>query len=163
MNAEIKIKPHHFVDIITSFADEVLELKPHSYEHSVHIVSKRILDERDVLLELELGADDICQPCIHNIEGLCVDTIDISYRPTAPSMKRDYNMLLDTRWCKRLNLKQGDKISALNFCKLLSMNSGNLQEIYKEVPVKYALKREENLRKGIKNYLDSEVDYLYNV
>jgi len=81
----IAIKPHHFVDIVTEFGDGGTEFQPHPYGHAVHSVVKEILGNRDVVLRIELGADDICAPCRHNINGLCDDTIDTSFRLQAPS------------------------------------------------------------------------------
>ena len=54
----IRIKPHHFVDIITSFGAGEISV-PHPYGHAVHIVAARILHNQDILLEIEFGADDI--------------------------------------------------------------------------------------------------------
>ena len=94
----ILIKPHHFIDIITALGTGRMEFEPHPYGHAVHTVAARLIGDRDALLEMELGADDICSPCVHNVDGVCDDTIDTSFRPQAPSKKRDYNLLIDTRW-----------------------------------------------------------------
>ena len=104
----ILIKPHHFIDIITDFGGGQTRFEPHPYGHAVHTVAERLVGDRDALLEMELGADDICRPCVHNIDGICDDTIDISFRPDAPPSKREYNLLLDRRWCRKLGLAQGD-------------------------------------------------------
>ena len=85
----IHIKPHHFVDIITSFGAGQVKFEPHPYGHAVHTVATQILSNRDILLRIELGADDVCKSCKHNINGLCDDTIDRSYRPDAPSSNRE--------------------------------------------------------------------------
>jgi len=42
-----------------------IRIEPHPYGRAVHIVSAHIQDSRDVLFEMELGADDICAPRIH--------------------------------------------------------------------------------------------------
>jgi hypothetical protein len=153
----IKIKPHHFIDIITSFSNTRIILSPHPYGHAVHTISERIIKEKDIILELNLGADDICQPCIHNKDGICDDIIDTSYRPNAPLSKREWNLIIDRRWCKRLNIKQGDKIPIMEFCCLLKENADALIEIYKENPVDLTLNREYNLKQGLKKYLQKKV------
>lgn len=155
----IKIKPHHFIDIITSFSADKVILKPHSYCHNVHSISKAILENRDTLLEIDLGADDICKPCIHNINGICDDILDISNRPKVPMFKREWNLILDERWCTRLNLDQGEIISVLDFCELLEAGSNNLMEIYKENNRENTIEREMNLKKGLKKYLTASVAY----
>ena len=58
----IAIKPHHFVDIITAFGRGGSEVQPHAYGHALHTVARAILGNPDVLLEMELGADDFCRP-----------------------------------------------------------------------------------------------------
>ena len=150
----IRIKPHHFVDIITSFSAEDLTFEPSPYGHAVHTVSEEILRNRDVLLEMELGADDICAPCKHNINGLCDDTIDTSFRPEAPSSKREWNLMIDERWCERLKLQQGDRLTAREFCELLRDNADDLTDIYREIPAERTAERERNLKAGIRKFLE---------
>jgi len=65
----ISIKPHHFVDIITSFGKGERIFHPHPYGHALHTISKRILTDRELALKIELGIDDICKPCLHNACG----------------------------------------------------------------------------------------------
>ena len=154
MKSLIRIKPHHFVDIITSFSADDLTFEPSPYGHAVHTVSERILKNRDILLEMELGADDICAPCIHNINGLCDDTIDTSFRPDAPSSKREWNLMIDKRWCERLNLQQGDRLTAREFCERLRDNTGDITDIYREIPTERTAERASKLRAGIKRFLE---------
>jgi len=149
----IRTKPHHFVDIITSFSADDLTFKPSPYGHAVHTVSEHVLKDRDVLLEMELGADDICAPCKHNINGLCEDTIDTSFRPEAPSSKREWNLIIDKRWCKRLNLKQGDRLTAREFCQRLRDNSDDITDIYRETPAERTAERLRQLKIGIDKFL----------
>ena len=149
----IRIKPHHFVDIITGLGDGTLRFEPHPYNHAFHTVARHILDNRDVLLEMELGADDICEPCVHNIKGLCDDTIDTSYRPSAPQAKRELNLLIDRRWCKRLDIKQGDRLTARQFCERLRDHAGDITDIYREIPANRTAVRAVNLKEGIGQFL----------
>jgi len=148
MKDVIYIKPHHFVDIITSFGAGKAKFEPHPYGHALHIVAEKILDNRDILLEIELVADDICKPCKHNINGLCDDIIDTSFRPKAPSSKREWNLLIDHRWCERLKIKQGDRLTARQFCQKLQDFAGNIADIYREIPLNMTSKKAGNLAKG---------------
>ncbi len=154
MTNVIRIKPHHFVDIITGFGAGT-RFEPHPYGHAVHTVARHILENRDVLLEMELGADDICKPCIHNIDGLCDDTIDISFRPTAPPAKREWNLLIDRRWCERLSFKQGDRLAARQFCERLRDHAGDITDIYREIQADRTADRTVNLKEGIDKFLKS--------
>jgi hypothetical protein len=150
----ITIKPHHFVDILTAFGDGYSEFQPHPYDHAVHCVAKEILDDRDVRLRIELGADDICLPCRHNIDGLCDDTIDTSFRPQAPKSKREYNLLIDRRWSERLGLRQGDQLTARGFCLRIRDYAGDISDIYREIPHGRTAERQEKLQKGVAKFLE---------
>jgi len=154
----ISIKPHHFIDIITSFGTGQRTFQPHPYGHDVHTVSQQILDDDDTLLEMELGADDICGPCIHNIDGSCDDTIDISFRPQAPPSKKAWNLLIDHRWCERLGINQGDRFSARDFCQRIREKMGDITDIYREVPADRTKKRQTNLMKGLEYYLEHRIE-----
>ena len=154
MTGVIHIKPHHFVDIITSFSDDDLTFKPSPYGHAVHTVSERILKSGDILLQMEMGADDICAPCIHNIDGLCDDIIDTSFRPEAPSSKREWNLIIDRRWCERLNLQQGDQLTAWEFCERLRSNTNDITDIYREIPTDHTAERLRRLRAGLEKFLE---------
>lgn len=149
----ISIKPHHFVDIITSFGAGQRTFAPHPYGHAVHTVSQGLLDDPDVLLKMELGADDICRPCKHNLNGLCDDTIDISYRPAAPPSKRESNLLIDNRWCRRLDINPGDTYTARALCRLILDRMGDITDIYREIPAGMTAGRYADLVKGLEFYL----------
>jgi hypothetical protein len=155
MKDVIRIKPHHFVDIVTSFgAGKIFE--PHPYGHAVHTVAERILANRDIPLEIELGADDICAPCKHNISGICDDTIDTSFRPTAPSKKREWNLIIDKRWCERLKLQPGDKLKAKELCGRLRDYSGDITDIYREIPAELTTERACKLKVGIEKFFGED-------
>ena len=119
MGEVIHIKPHHFIDIITALGRGQTTFEAHPYGHDVHRVAAHLLHQRDALLEIDLGADDICRPCKHQVDGRCDDAIDTSFRPEAPSSKHEYNLRIDERWCSRLGLKQGDRLDAREFCGAL--------------------------------------------
>jgi hypothetical protein len=144
------------VDILTAFG-EGREFEPHPYGHAVHTVARRILGDPDVLLEMDLGADDICAPCVHNVAGLCDDTIDTSFRPDAPPAKRDWNLLIDRRWCDHLSLAPGDRLSARDFCRLLRDRAGDITDIYREIPPDRTARRAANLAAGVDRLLQADL------
>ena len=149
----IRIKPHHFIDIITTFGAGTLKFEPHPYGHDVHRIARIVMDDPETELVMELGADDICAPCEHNIDGVCDDTIDTSYRPTAPTSKREWNLMIDRRWAARLGIGQDDVLTARAFCELLLEQAGDITDIYREIPAKMTRERSRKLMKGIKKYL----------
>ena len=151
----LRIKPHHFVDIITSFGAGRTKFEPHPYGHAVHSVAERILADRDAALKMDLGADDICEPCKHNVDGTCDDTIDTSFRPSAPSSKQEWNLLIDQRWCERLGIGQGDRFSARELCRRLRQQAGDITDIYREIPAARTAERARNLEEGIRRFLEN--------
>ena len=130
----IVIKPHHFIDIVAACGDGQTHFEPHPYGHAVHSVANEILANPEIELIMELGADDICAPCEHNIGGQCQDRIDTSYRPDAPASKRAWNLRIDDRWCERLGLSQSDRLTARQFCQRLAASTDNIDDIYREEP-----------------------------
>jgi len=154
MTDAVRIKPYHFVDIVTALGRGETTFEPHPYGHDVHGVAARLLDDRDVTLQIELGADDICRPCVHNVDGLCDDVIDTSFRPEAPRSKREYNLLLDERWCGRLGLEQGQRLTARELCRRLRDGAGDLNDVYRENPADRTAQRARDLRAGIEAFLE---------
>ena len=150
----IAIKPHHFVDILRAFAEGRTDAKPHPYGHALHRVIREILDHRDVELRIEIGADDICLPCCHNIDGLCDDTIDTSFRPQAPKLKREWNLLLDQRWSERLGIGQDDTLTARELCIRIRDRAGDIRDIYREIAAGRTAERQAKLRMGIARFLE---------
>jgi len=153
MGRPIAVKPHHFIDIVTARGGGQTTFDPHPYGHAVHTVAEAVLADRDTTLQMELGADAICVPCVHNIDGLCNDVIDTSYRPDAPSSKREWNLIIDRRWCERLGLAQGDALSARAFCRRLRERMGDITDIYREIPAEMTAERAEKLAAGTRLFL----------
>lgn len=154
----IAIKPHHFVDIVTALGSGSTEFQPHPYGHAVHRMAREILENRDIELRIELGADDICAPCRQNAGGLCQDTIDTSFRPQAPRSKRDYNLLIDQRWCARLGLQQDDRLTARQLCLRIRDSSHDITDIYRETPSERTATRQAKLQRGITRFLEESGD-----
>jgi len=153
MSDVIRIKPHHFVDILRALGQGQTTFEPHPYGHDLHTVAHRLMRDRDTLLEMELDDDDICRPCRHNVDGRCDDTIDTSFRPEAPRSKREYNLLIDRRWCRRLGLAPGDRLTAREFCTRLRPLAGDITDIYREIPADRTAQRAAALQAGIEKYL----------
>ena len=152
----VRIKPHHFVDILTAFGDGRKEFRAHPYGHALHLVAERILSADDTPLLIDLGADDICRPCRHNLDGLCDDIIDVSFRPGAPESKSEYNLIIDRRWCERLGLEPGERITAQELSRRILDRAGDLTPIYCETPAGRTAERAAKLFKGVKQFLNGE-------
>lgn len=155
----IAIKPHHFVDIVTTLGSGQTEFRPHPYGHALHMVAQQILGNPDLLLCIEPGSDDICLPCQHNIGGICDDNIDISFRPTAPKSKREYNLLLDHRWSERLGLRPGDQLTARELCLRIRDFAGDIMDIYRETPSDRTATRQAKLQLGVARFLEESENF----
>jgi hypothetical protein len=153
MTDVIPMKPHHLVDIIRAFGDGQMAFEPHPYGHHLHGVVRRLLADRHAVLQVELGADEICRPCIHNVHGACDDVIDTSFRPQAPRSKQEWNLLIDRRWCDALDLAAGDQITARQFCERLRQQIDCMTDIYREIPPERVAVRTEQLVRGLAQYL----------
>jgi len=153
MTDEIRIKPHHFVDVITALGGGKTEYEPHPYGHALHAVARRILADPEVVLCMEFGADDICGPCRHNVGGRCDDVIDTSCRPAAPASKGAWNLLLDQRWGERLGLVEGERLTARELCERIRDRAGDVAGIYREVAADRAAERQTKLEAGAAEYL----------
>ena len=156
MTPPIPIKPHHFVDIATSVGAGQTEFAPHPYGHAVHTVAEAILCDPDIAVRMELGADAICAPCSHNVDGRCYDVIDTSYRPDAPESKQEWNLRIDRRWCRRLCIAQGDTLSARALCLLIRDRMGDITDVYREIPAEMTEERAAKLTRGIALMLGDE-------
>jgi len=153
MPEEIRIKPHHLVDIVMTLGAGQERYQPHPFGHALNTVAHRVLSDMGTLVQVELGADDICRPCLHNIQGMCDDNIDNSSRPRVPQSKRSWNLRLDRRWCRRLGLRRGDLLTVEEFFRLLRRRAGDIDDIYRELPPDNVASRAENLRRGLDKLL----------
>lgn len=149
----IAIKPHHFVDIVAACGAGLATFEPHPYGHAVHTVAHEILLNLNVLLRIELGADDVCRPCCHHVDGRCDDTIDTSFRPAAPTSKQAYNLLLDQRWAVRLGLQPDDSLTARELCQRIQAQAADISDIYRENPPERIVAKQKQLQLGLARLL----------
>ena len=146
-------KPHHFVDIICRLSEPNPTFEPHRYGHAVHTVAHAVIEDRDAPLRIELGADDICAPCRHCIDGQCDDTIDTSFRPDAPTSKMAWNWTIDERWCRLLGIAQDDRLTARKLCRLILDHLPEMAPIYREEPADHTARRKARLEAGAQAFL----------
>jgi hypothetical protein len=148
----MRIKPHHFVDILVAWGEGTRAFAPHPYGHMLHAVAERAWRERDLTLEFTAGADEICTPCMHNIGGACDDGLDPAMHGGEAS-KGAYNRALDGRWMERLGLAEGQKMRAEDYCLLLRDRSGDIGPIYPAQGNDENEARKKALLKGVSEYL----------
>jgi hypothetical protein len=157
---EILIKPHHFVDILAAFGEGQLSYSPHPYGHALHVAARRILEQRDAQLHLTTEADAICAPCRYNRDGRCADAMPTRYAgfPRVPSGKQEWNSLIDTRWCRELEIRPGDTFPAAELCRRVWAIRRRLPRIYCELPRRLVSDLRQRLGKGITLFLEAGRD-----
>ena len=160
MQKVILIRPLHFIDILRDFGAGVTDFEPDPSGNGLHIVAEKLLNNRDILLAITLDPDDVCKPCKHNINGICDEDLDRTHRPSAPCLMRDWDLLINQRWCERLEIRQGDRFTARELCERLRDRAGDIKNIYREIVDSSSVpdwlspsKRTFNLKKGIKRFL----------
>ena len=149
MSTILRIKPHHFLDIIRDFGAGRSH-EPHPYGHDVHKVARILREHPDTVLELTEEPDTICAPCGFLVGGNCIDT---TTSPGHLIPKDRWNRLIDKRIFERLGLKEGDRLTALEFCRLARERLGDLYSLYAEADREKTAQRRSLLEAGFEKYL----------
>ncbi len=140
------IRPHHLLDIIASHGAGA-EFKPAAYGHAVHTCAEIVLGDVSTPLEFIVGADFICEPCIHLVDGLCDDMVN-SLDP--PVLKQDYNDDLDRRLLVHFGLAEGDRMTFGEYLTVIREHLDGLAEICSH-PGESVDKRRSDLAAGLTN------------
>lgn len=145
----LRIKPHHFLDILRDYGAG-RSWKPHPYGHAVHTVARSLLDNREQMVVLVLGVDDVCDPCRKNENGTCMDWTE---SPGYRIRKEDWNRRIDRRILGLFGLGEGTAISALDFARLALRHIDDVSTVWREVPAEQTQERVRNLSRGLSAYL----------
>lgn len=109
----MKIKPHHFVDIIKLYGTglEVFVLDA-THQHDFYRVANTIMHDPNTRIQLTTDADEICQPCLSLVDEQCQDFF-------SGISKERYNKSLDLRLIKHFEFSLEKEYTALQLCMLL--------------------------------------------
>lgn len=121
----MRARPHHLIDIITQYGAGQ-PFQPSAYGHAVHTVAAEVIANPDVEIEFGIGADDICAPCIHLVNGRCDDVVGY-FDP--PASKHDYNDALDQRLLAFLGMAEGEVMSFRQYLTVLRAHMDGLPEL----------------------------------
>ncbi len=114
----ILLRPHHILDIITRYGQNV-QFKPHPYGHALHTIAKKMIDNIDLKVQLTIGADDICRPCKHLLpSGYCDDVL---HQLDPPPSKQDYNDDLDRRLLSYLDLLPDTMLTIREYLQVINV------------------------------------------
>lgn len=153
MAAFFYIRPLHFVDIICDYGSGIDEFQPHPFGHGVHVIANQMIKDKDTLLEITLDPDDVCRTCVHNIAGVCDNIIDRSYRPSCPPLMRDWDLIVNKRYCERLGIAEDDRFTARQLCERIRDRMGDITELFPEFLDDRATIKAKNLAAGVRKFL----------
>jgi len=122
----MRARPHHLIDIICQHGAGS-PFKPHAYGHAVHTVAAEVIERPEVSIEFVVGADAICDPCVHLVYGRCDDLIKLCDPPIS---KQDYNDALDRRVLDSLGMTDGQQMTFLEYLGTLRSHLDNLRTVY---------------------------------
>ncbi len=149
----IKIKPHHFIDIIKLYGSGVNEFIPdQTYQHDFYSVANKIINNHQVELILTDGEDDICKPCKFISEaGCCTDSISHINHITS---KDFYNKTLDNRLMRLMNLSFAKIYIASELCAIMYKYKDAILSVWKEESHPVTQRRYELFCAGSLRYLN---------
>ena len=147
----IKIKPHHFFDIIKLYGSGLDKFIPdEKMDHDFYRIGTIILNNKDVMLSLTLDADDICTPCKYCQNNMCSDKLE-----SIPGYdKKDaYNKELDKRIIEFYNLDINKKYSAIELCRTYLSEPEFINKVWQEENEEKVKRRNQLFLSGVKRYV----------
>lgn len=147
----MKIKPHHFMDIIKLHGAGLMHFVPdEKMGHDFYQVGNEVLKNPQLELCLTIEADDICKPCKVCQDGVCIDSLS----GIADFTKKDlYNKELDRRIINLHQLDEAHSYTAQQLCKIFLSNDSFIFEVWQEEQEEATSRRHELFVKGAKQYL----------
>lgn len=146
----VKIKPHHFMDIIKLYGSGITEFVPdEKMKHDFYKVANQIIQCPETRLELTIYGDDICLPCV-KYERECMDPLT---HIQGFMRKNTYNQTLDTRIIDLYHL-ENKEYSAFELCSILLNDKDNIFDVWKEEDDSVTQKRYSLFVTGAKLYLN---------
>ncbi|MBL4932028.1 hypothetical protein [Clostridium paridis] len=149
----IKIKPHHFLDIIKLYGKGIDKFVPDEiYKHSFYSVANEIIKNHQAIVQITVNEDDICRTCkCINEKGLCTDKIN---HIEVINSKDEWNKILDKRIIEYAGLQEESEYLAHDFCTILYLIRENIKDIWREETEDLRNQRYENFCIGAKKYLE---------
>ena len=111
----IKLRPHHLLDIIRDFGNEV-KRETHPWGASLASVTQNILSNINQKVEFVMGVDSICETCSKLKGQICEAQINNEL------LMRDYNDRIDQKLFSALNIAPGTQLSVIEFLRKIDDN-----------------------------------------
>jgi hypothetical protein len=144
----MKLRIHHFFDIIRDFGSEK-EIVSHPYLHSYQQVANEILANSTLKLEIIVASDAVCLGCIHLVNSKCDDII---MHRTDFRKKEDFNNYLDDRIIEVCEIDTSASWTPEGLCMFAKRYIDHIFYIYEGNDRKHTLLRKKNVLKGLRSY-----------
>ena len=153
----ILIKPHHFFDIVKLYGAGIEHfVKDEEHGHDFYKVANAVLENREMLLELTAGSDDICAPCRSCDKTRCTDPLTVI---PGYQLKENWNKVIDNRLFDFCGYRAGAIMTATELCRRLYEIKECIDEVWQEEPDEKRQIRVHNFCKGAERYLKSEQSF----
>lgn len=143
----MRARPHHLLDIISQIGGGG-DFRPHPYGHAVHTVAERVMADPEVLITFVVGADDICDPCVHLVAGRCDDMLT---HLDPPRSKQDYNDDLDRRLLAYFGMTEGQQMTFRDYLAIIRAHFEGLEQVCSH-PGEDPAARRERLDRGLQHF-----------
>lgn len=147
---KLKIKPHHFMDIIKLYGKGIEKFVPdEKMEHDFYKVANQIIQDKNTLLHLTVDGDDICKPC-KSFQQECIDPLT-----SIPGFtkKNAYNQTLDERMISLFHLDVQKTYTAKELCTIYQKNHNLIFNVWKEENNSITQLRHDWFVEGASKYL----------
>ncbi len=148
----VRIKPHHLLDVYKLHGRGMYPFKPDPrFGHDFFRIGNALVEGRVTHVYFTVGADDICSPCTHKVNGVCGDAVEIG----AFTRKHDYNAYLDAELMRHLGLREDTPYAMADIPALLlkKMTPRVFATIWRDCPSQEVEQRCEWTLRGVAHCL----------
>lgn len=142
----MKMRIHHFFDIIRDLRTGEKMAADNNYKHSYHSVANLLRDNPDIKMKITVGLDSVCDGCIHNKDGVCDDPLKAKKGFT---LKHEYNSYLDKRILETLQWSEGDIVTPRKICRSAYKYIDSIYQIYEVNPKEDIDTRKKKVIEGL--------------
>ncbi len=154
MHDVIRIKPHHFIDLLTAIGEGRVVFEPNPAGNADFWVAHKLARNPHSRLQIVLEeADDVCYPCQFHVQGTCQGKIDTAFHPDETVSLQPLPCRIDRRWCEYLQLDERDILSAPELCLRIQSQADGIAVVYADVPSDSAADLIRKLLTGVDAFL----------
>lgn len=155
MHDVIRIKPHHFIDLLAAIGEGRVVFMPNPAGNADFLVAHKLAKNPHSRLQIVLEeADDVCYPCQYHVQGTCRGRIDTAFLPDETVSLQPLPCRIDHRWCEYLQLDERDTLSAPELCRRIQSQAEGIAGVYADVPSGNAADLIRKLLTGVDAFLD---------